>query len=142
MGNSVHAHLAFGINFDDNNPVPDRFESLTEYIMDEKGIKEVPYVDEDKDPEEYKKWSRHRGHVHVTENSYPLELLWHCSSYEPCYALVLRNREYIACRGDISEFKPSDLTVSPEEIQYFKDFCEKNDLSYSEPTWFIAPYSE
>ena len=68
----------------------------------------------------------------------PADLITHCHREYPMYILALRNRVSIANRGFPEHLEPEQLIVPDEDIQVFKEWCEKAGVEYKEPKWILC----
>lgn len=82
------------------------------------------------------------GHDYVKDrdfvNSYPVDLVWHCSYQYPMYILAIRGTETTAARGYPQKIDPSSLVVANEKIEFLKKFCETYGIEWQEPKWYLC----
>lgn len=71
-------------------------------------------------------------------NNYPIDLVLHCSYDYPMYILSVRGTGKSASRGYPKIINPAELTVTPEKISALKNFCEKYNIEWQEPQWYLC----
>lgn len=129
MGQSTNGTLVFGIDFGEELP-----EFLEEYSEDGDDWWEftdaISGVEKD-DPEGWDKRSKFR-------ESHVADLVLYCSGEYPMYILAVNGTETTVRRGDVEEIDPAKMTVSPEVIQKFKDFCGEYGVEWEEPRWLLC----
>lgn len=140
MGTSTDAILAFGINLDEDLPEkfraavmdPDNeFPEFSRLICREAGIEELAEGSSEEAVD------AHYQRVREAEDKYPLALISHCSYEYPLYVLAVARTETRARRGSPQEINPSTLAVTDEQIKALREFCERYDIEYTEPTWLL-----
>lgn len=87
------------------------------------------------------KW-REEGHDFEKDRafreSFPVDLLSHCSYDYPMFILAVRGTEKTAYRGDPKIIDPSSLVVSPDKIEELRKFCDEYDIEWEEPKWYLC----
>jgi hypothetical protein len=68
----------------------------------------------------------------------PAELQTYCSYDYPMYILAIRGYSHVAKRGHTEEISVESLSVRPEAIENFKDWCNQNKIEYRQPRWFLC----
>lgn len=162
MGTSTDAHLYFGFDIyseDDSCDDQDFYDNFVSRIeedwaeiwadklglKDESGFfKDNEYAFEAGTPEYIeadKKWHDFRDKVRKIKDESIIDIDIHCYIDCPTYFVCLKRSHSYASRGYPSEVDPSLLTsITDEEIQEMKEFCEFLGIPWQEPKWYIASY--
>lgn len=77
----------------------------------------------------------------LTQNPIPVEVENYCSGDVPMFALVIPETNFNCRRGYPVRFDPAELSVTTEQVEVLKSFCEAYDIKYQgEPGWLLMSY--
>jgi len=142
MGISSNGVMAFGIDLGEGDDLPWReFDDIDEWWNSVSGFNPSvnPYADDSSESSMDDINTYHdEKKLFEEENPLPIELVWHCSYEYPMFILAVNDTEMSASRGYPVEFNPSDMVITEAQIQVLKDFCEKYEIEYSEPKWYLC----
>lgn len=118
MGVSTDAYLVFGV------PVPEEF------------IEEYEDTEEEDDGS-----SNPLGYMAYMGSSVDIDgvkvgLVQHCSSDYPEYFVVPDGAKFYAWRGN--PVVVASLDTKPEWVPALRAFCEKHNIPWQEPQWWLA----
>jgi len=141
MGVSTDAILFFGIDLGENNEFPwideEDGADVESFIAAKLGVSrpDCEYEGNEKLFSDY--WNKRRE---VMRNL-GCDVGWHCSGSYPMCFVCLEKFNFSACRGYPQIIDPAVMqTVSAEDIQKLKDFCELIEVEWQEPKWQLASY--
>lgn len=159
MGVSTNGQICFGILFEDGYEFPwdgEPFEGdFDEWWLVQNGYKEIPGVWDEKGnqigtEEEVKSYFAHKRKFDK-EHPPPVTLVDYCSCDYPMYILAVPSSERVNHRGYPRAFNPSDLQVSPKEVDALLKFCkdfgikpeideDDKDGDDGKPKWWLSSY--
>ena len=71
-------------------------------------------------------------------DSFPVDLVWHCSYDYPMFILTVRGTDETAYRGSPEVIDPEKLFVTLEKIEALRSFCEEYGIEWEEPKWYLC----
>lgn len=133
MGVSTNAYLAFGFDLGEEPPESwdGSFDEST-YIAEKYNL--VYPENKDSDSDEVQAYY---NKLFKLEKEFPIDVVSHCSDTYPMYFLAVKRTVQCARRGYPEQLKPENLSVTEEEIQILKDFCEEQGIEWQEPGWHL-----
>ena len=136
MGSDATAILFYGICLDECLELPWETDDDTDdsaYYASKMGINEpgVEYSEETKG--EFVKYWEKREEVNKKSKC---EVILHCSGDEAMYVMALSDSTQKADWGEPLELQK--LESQPEWDGLLKDYCEKMDIEYIDPKWFLV----
>ena len=126
MSVSTDAILCYGVNLQDHMP--------GEHIM-------WPPEWQDKDESETYYWN-HTLSEWLFEHDEEFELVTHCSDSSPMHILAIRSLTTTASRGFPVETTGLNMDRRLESHAKLKAACERYNLPFSEPKWWLVSYWE
>lgn len=149
MGISSDAHLAFGVDLQEESPF-ENDDDLGELLARKEGHPnpwdEIP-DDANNDTALYEQWKRENPEwvkrsdawyplTKRLKESAPVEIITHCSYEYPMYIVALNGTKVTAWQGDPKEARL--VTVRGEHLRSATEFCEKHNLcDFSGAKWLL-----
>lgn len=126
MGVSTNAILAFG--FDLGEELPDAFTADEDEYFDwwEWICKHLGIEDED--------YAVRQAAI----KAFPMDMITYCSNEYPMYFIAVSGTKQTTRRGDVDEVEFT--SVSADEIQALREFCDKTGIEWQEPRWRLMSY--
>lgn len=153
MGTSTNGIIGFGVPCDDGCEFPwdaGEFDGdIEEWWRHENGFVDIhnPWTEDGKyaagwakDDPRFEAYYKHRREW-LANNSIPVEAENYCSGEYPMYAITVPGVGAKCLRGYPTSFDPSELTVTPEQVEALKAFLEKYEIEHDgEPRWLLMSY--
>ena len=153
MGTSTNGIIGFGVPCDDGCEFPwgaEEFDGdIEEWWRQENGFVDVhqPWTEQGnyaagwlEDDPRFEAYYKHRREW-LASNPIPVELENYCSGEYPMYAITVPGAGTSCYRGDPTSFDPSELTVTPEQVEALKAFLAKYEIEHDgEPRWLLMSY--
>jgi hypothetical protein len=139
MKTSTDAIIAYGFDLGEDRPeFLEGYEDFEDFIVAHTEIIE-PQQPSHISPEAGSHWRAYREARRQAVESFPVELIIHCSNDYRMYFLAVRGTAIRAKRGTPIKL---GVTFAPtkNEIRAMQEFCEKYGIEWQMPGWHLFSY--
>ena len=141
MGVSTDGILFYGICLEEEAEIPwegadeGDVDDVESYYASKAGVKppEEEYSDDPKVKELYHEYWEAKNKAHEASKC---DVVHHCSYDYPMFGLAVKESVESANRGYPQEVK--SIAVQEDWDSLLKDYCEKMDVEYVQPKWWLV----